>query len=239
MSDTLRIIPLGGLGEVGKNMTVYELGDEIVVVDAGLAFPRDEHLGRRSPAAGHRLPRGPLRPCGDPHARPRGSRRRPAVPPARGRRRIGHRDAADARAREVEARRARARAEGGARRRLAGRRAARARPVPRRARPRRALDPRLGRARHRDTGGARRAHGRLEARPHARRRAEDRRRQARRDRQPRRRSPPRRLDERRASGQHGLGAPRRRGVPLDLPAAQREDPRRLVRVEHPSHAAGS
>ena len=45
MSDTLRIIPLGGLGEVGKNMTVYELGDEIIVVDAGLAFPRDEHLG--------------------------------------------------------------------------------------------------------------------------------------------------------------------------------------------------
>ena len=45
MSDTLRIVPLGGLGEVGKNMTVYELGDEIVVVDAGLAFPRDEHLG--------------------------------------------------------------------------------------------------------------------------------------------------------------------------------------------------
>ena len=45
MSDALRIIPLGGLGEVGKNMTVYELGDEIVIVDAGLAFPRDEHLG--------------------------------------------------------------------------------------------------------------------------------------------------------------------------------------------------
>ena len=42
---SLRIIPLGGLGEVGKNMTVYELGDELVVVDAGLAFPRDEHLG--------------------------------------------------------------------------------------------------------------------------------------------------------------------------------------------------
>jgi ribonuclease J len=45
VSDSLRIIPLGGLGEVGKNMTVYELGGEIVVVDAGLAFPRDEHLG--------------------------------------------------------------------------------------------------------------------------------------------------------------------------------------------------
>jgi ribonuclease J len=45
MSDALRIIPLGGLGEVGKNMTVYEMGEEIIVVDAGLAFPRDEHLG--------------------------------------------------------------------------------------------------------------------------------------------------------------------------------------------------
>ena len=41
----LRIIPLGGLGEVGKNMTVYELDDEVIVVDAGLSFPRDEHLG--------------------------------------------------------------------------------------------------------------------------------------------------------------------------------------------------
>jgi len=45
MSDVLRVIPLGGLGEVGKNMTVYELGDERIVVDAGMAFPRDEHLG--------------------------------------------------------------------------------------------------------------------------------------------------------------------------------------------------
>src|SRR3954465_10821089 len=40
-----RIIPLGGLGEVGKNMTAYEAEGAIVVVDAGLAFPRDEHLG--------------------------------------------------------------------------------------------------------------------------------------------------------------------------------------------------
>src|SRR5580765_3503064 len=45
MTDTLRIIPLGGLGEVGKNMTVFEYADQILVVDAGLAFPRDEHLG--------------------------------------------------------------------------------------------------------------------------------------------------------------------------------------------------
>jgi ribonuclease J len=41
----IRIIPLGGLGEVGKNMTVYQSGGETIVVDAGLAFPRDEHLG--------------------------------------------------------------------------------------------------------------------------------------------------------------------------------------------------
>jgi ribonuclease J len=45
MSDALHIVPLGGLGEVGKNMTAYECDGSIVVVDAGLAFPRDEHLG--------------------------------------------------------------------------------------------------------------------------------------------------------------------------------------------------
>ena len=40
-----RVIPLGGLGEVGKNMTIVESDDGLVVIDAGLAFPRDEHLG--------------------------------------------------------------------------------------------------------------------------------------------------------------------------------------------------
>jgi ribonuclease J len=40
-----RIIPLGGLGEVGKNMTAIEADGSILIVDAGLAFPRDEHLG--------------------------------------------------------------------------------------------------------------------------------------------------------------------------------------------------
>jgi ribonuclease J len=45
MADVLRVIPLGGLGEVGKNMTVYEVGDDRIVVDAGMSFPRDEHLG--------------------------------------------------------------------------------------------------------------------------------------------------------------------------------------------------
>jgi ribonuclease J len=45
MPGTTRIIPLGGLGEVGKNMTAFEADGEVLVVDAGLAFPRDEHLG--------------------------------------------------------------------------------------------------------------------------------------------------------------------------------------------------
>jgi ribonuclease J len=45
MPGSTRIIPLGGLGEVGKNMTVFEADGTMLVVDAGLAFPRDEHLG--------------------------------------------------------------------------------------------------------------------------------------------------------------------------------------------------
>ena len=43
--SSLRIIPLGGMGEIGKNMTVIEYDGQIVVVDCGLAFPRDDMLG--------------------------------------------------------------------------------------------------------------------------------------------------------------------------------------------------
>lgn len=43
--DKLQIIPLGGLGEIGKNMTVFRYGDDIVILDAGLAFPEDDMLG--------------------------------------------------------------------------------------------------------------------------------------------------------------------------------------------------
>ena len=41
----LRIIPLGGLGEIGKNMTVYEFGKDIIVVDCGMGFPDTDMYG--------------------------------------------------------------------------------------------------------------------------------------------------------------------------------------------------
>ncbi|HEY8348395.1 MAG TPA: ribonuclease J [Clostridia bacterium] len=41
----LKVIPLGGLQEIGKNMTVFEYGDEMLVVDCGLSFPEDDMLG--------------------------------------------------------------------------------------------------------------------------------------------------------------------------------------------------
>ena len=45
MAEKLKIIPLGGLNEIGKNMTVYEAGGEIIVVDCGMAFPGDDLYG--------------------------------------------------------------------------------------------------------------------------------------------------------------------------------------------------
>ena len=43
--DTVKIIPLGGLLEIGKNMTVFEFGNDMIIVDCGLAFPTDDMLG--------------------------------------------------------------------------------------------------------------------------------------------------------------------------------------------------
>lgn len=45
MASKLKIIPLGGLNEIGKNLTVYEYGDDILVADCGLGFPDEEMYG--------------------------------------------------------------------------------------------------------------------------------------------------------------------------------------------------
>lgn len=41
----LRIIPLGGMGEIGKNMTAFEYGTDAIIVDAGIMFPANDMFG--------------------------------------------------------------------------------------------------------------------------------------------------------------------------------------------------
>jgi ribonuclease J len=45
MADKLRAIPLGGLGEIGKNMMALEIADDLIIIDAGLMFPEEDMLG--------------------------------------------------------------------------------------------------------------------------------------------------------------------------------------------------
>lgn len=45
MKEKLKIIPLGGMGEIGKNITAIEYGDDIIIIDCGLAFPDEEMYG--------------------------------------------------------------------------------------------------------------------------------------------------------------------------------------------------
>ena len=118
MSGQVRILPLGGLGEIGKNMTVVEYDGRIVVVDTGLMFPTAEMLGidlvlpdfsyLREPDRRHRGDR--------PHPRPRGPRRRAAVRPPRDRDPAGDlRRPADDRHGPLEARGAQAQGRAAAR----------------------------------------------------------------------------------------------------------------------------
>ena len=45
MSQKLRVIPIGGLGEIGKNMMYVEYGGNALIIDAGLMFPENDMLG--------------------------------------------------------------------------------------------------------------------------------------------------------------------------------------------------
>ena len=81
----LRVVALGGLGEIGRNMTVFEYDGRLLVVDCGVLFPEDHQPGvdlilpdfdvHPGPARRHRGDRA--------HPRPRGPHRRGAVPAAR------------------------------------------------------------------------------------------------------------------------------------------------------------
>ena len=44
-NEFVKVIPLGGLGEIGKNITVIEYDSEIIVIDCGIAFPDEEMYG--------------------------------------------------------------------------------------------------------------------------------------------------------------------------------------------------
>ena len=108
----LRIIPLGGLGEVGRNMTVFEYDDRLLIVDCGVLFPEDNHPGVDLILPDFDRDPGPARQGRGTgaHPRSRGPHRRDAVPPPRTRRHPPGRLRADAGAARLQA--ARAPAEG-------------------------------------------------------------------------------------------------------------------------------
>ena len=55
MSEKLKIIPLGGLNEIGKNLTVLEYGRDIIIVDCGMGFPEDDMYCKMVPPEAVRL----------------------------------------------------------------------------------------------------------------------------------------------------------------------------------------
>ena len=57
-SGKLKIIPLGGLEQIGMNITAFEYEDSIIVVDCGLSFPEDDMLRNRSGHPGYHLSEG-------------------------------------------------------------------------------------------------------------------------------------------------------------------------------------
>ena len=100
LEPSVRLIPLGGLGEIGLNMMLVESGDDIVAVDCGLLFPDDEMPGVDYviPDFSYLAERRDALPRGGAHPWPRGSHRRAVLSPAR-LRRAGVRHAAHPRPR--------------------------------------------------------------------------------------------------------------------------------------------
>ncbi len=83
-ANGLRVVPLGGLGDIGRNMTVFEHAGRLLIVDCGVLFPEDAQPGVDLILPDFELIRERLDAI-EAHradARPRGPHRRRAVPPA-------------------------------------------------------------------------------------------------------------------------------------------------------------
>ena len=239
MSDSLRIIPLGGVGEVGKNITVIEIDDDILVVDCGLAFPEPEMLGidlvipdatylaeNRDRVRGIILTHGHEDHTGAlPYVLPK----IPGTPIYATRLTEGLVQGKLKEHKLLESTPLHVIEPGpGVRGRL----------IQDHAVPREPLDPRWRRLRDHHAPWHDRAHRRLQVRPHPARRTARRPWPDRRDRQPRRRVPPQRLHPRREGRLHAVRDDGRREPQPARGRSARPRDRRDLRKQHRSRPAG-
>ena len=82
----VRVIPLGGAGEIGKNMYVIEHDGRMVLIDCGITFPKNDQMGVDIvlPDFSYVVERRDRLEATHPHPRPRGPHRRGPLPAARG-----------------------------------------------------------------------------------------------------------------------------------------------------------